>query len=72
MNECERLNGDANVQVLLDLAMERNEQPLPLIGERFGVRLPPEKYCLTQPCYQLETPPSSASVTAAASKKRSS
>ncbi|KAJ2882311.1 Transcription initiation factor TFIID subunit 9 [Coemansia aciculifera] len=32
---------------LLELAEERNRQPLPLIPEKYGVRLPPEKHTLT-------------------------
>jgi len=31
----------------LELASEKNKIPLPLIPDKFGVRLPPEKYCLT-------------------------
>ncbi|KAJ1835032.1 Transcription initiation factor TFIID subunit 9 [Coemansia sp. RSA 2711] len=34
-------------EFLLELAEERNKHPLPLIPERYGVRLPPEKYTLT-------------------------
>ncbi|KAF1810614.1 TFIID-31kDa-domain-containing protein, partial [Eremomyces bilateralis CBS 781.70] len=32
---------------LLDLAAERNRVQLPGVGRGFGLRLPPEKYCLT-------------------------
>ncbi|KAI5785935.1 transcription initiation factor TAFII31, partial [Geopyxis carbonaria] len=32
---------------LLDIAQERNRVALPTVGPEFGVRLPPEKYCLT-------------------------
>ncbi|KAJ2263724.1 Transcription initiation factor TFIID subunit 9 [Coemansia sp. RSA 376] len=32
---------------LLELAEERNRQPLPIIPEKYGVRLPPEKHTLT-------------------------
>ncbi|KAI7830970.1 transcription initiation factor TAFII31 [Kickxella alabastrina] len=34
-------------EFLLELADERNKHPLPLIPEKYGVRLPPEKYTLT-------------------------
>ncbi|KAJ2857030.1 Transcription initiation factor TFIID subunit 9 [Coemansia erecta] len=34
-------------EFLLELAEERNKHPLPLIPEKYGVRLPPEKYTLT-------------------------
>ena len=30
-----------------DLAQERNRVALPLVGKDWGIRLPPEKYCLT-------------------------
>ncbi|CAA91500.1 SAGA complex/transcription factor TFIID complex subunit Taf9 [Schizosaccharomyces pombe] len=36
-------------EFLLELAMERNRKPLPQIQPSYGFRLPPEKYCLTQP-----------------------
>jgi transcription initiation factor TFIID subunit 9B len=31
----------------LELAREKNKQPLPLIPEKYGIRLPADKYCLT-------------------------
>ncbi|KAF7727624.1 Transcription initiation factor TFIID subunit 9B [Apophysomyces ossiformis] len=34
-------------EFLLELAQEKNKAPLPLIPEKYGIRLPPEKYCLT-------------------------
>ncbi|KAJ2744368.1 Transcription initiation factor TFIID subunit 9 [Coemansia sp. BCRC 34301] len=34
-------------EFLLELAEERNKHPLPLIPEKYGVRLPPEKHTLT-------------------------
>jgi transcription initiation factor TFIID subunit 9B len=34
-------------EFLLDIAQERNRVALPTVGPEFGVRLPPEKYCLT-------------------------
>ena len=30
-----------------DIAMERNRIALPVVGREYGVRLPPERYCLT-------------------------
>lgn len=34
-------------KMLLELAAERNEKPLPAVMPMWGIRLPPEKYCLT-------------------------
>jgi transcription initiation factor TFIID subunit 9B len=34
-------------EFLLDLAAERNRVALPTMGREWGVRLPPERYCLT-------------------------
>lgn len=31
----------------LELAAERNKKPLPPVHQQFGLRLPPDKYCLT-------------------------
>lgn len=32
---------------LMELAMQRNDKPLPAVMPLWGVRLPPERYCLT-------------------------
>ncbi|KAI9253581.1 transcription initiation factor IID, 31kD subunit-domain-containing protein [Sporodiniella umbellata] len=34
-------------EFLLGLAQEKNKAPLPLIPEKYGIRLPAEKHCLT-------------------------
>ncbi|CDS08723.1 hypothetical protein LRAMOSA10084 [Lichtheimia ramosa] len=34
-------------ELLLELAEEKNKIPLPLIPEKYGIRLPNEKHCLT-------------------------
>ncbi|KAI9470413.1 transcription initiation factor TAFII31 [Zychaea mexicana] len=34
-------------ELLLELAEEKNKTPLPLIPEKYGIRLPAEKHCLT-------------------------
>lgn len=34
-------------ELLLDLAHERNSKPLPPVIPKWGLNLPPEKYCLT-------------------------
>ena len=41
-------------QFLVDVARERNATPLPLIPEKFGPRLPPERYCLTANNYKVK------------------
>jgi transcription initiation factor TFIID subunit 9B len=37
----------------MELAAEKNATPLPLIPERYGIRLPPEQYCLTGANFQI-------------------
>lgn len=34
-------------ELMLQLAQERNKKPLPKLPAQYGMRLPPEKYCLT-------------------------
>lgn len=34
-------------ELLLELAQERNSKPLPPVIPKWGLNLPPEKYCLT-------------------------
>ncbi|KAG7845333.1 hypothetical protein KL941_003178 [Ogataea angusta] len=41
-------------KLLLKLAAERNEKPLPPVMPAWGVRLPPEKYCLTAKDWELD------------------
>jgi len=41
-------------EMLLDVAKIKNSLPLPLIKSSSGLRLPPDRYCLTQPNYQLQ------------------
>jgi len=41
-------------EMLLDLAKMKNSTPLPLLKSSSGLRLPPDRYCLTQPNYQLQ------------------
>jgi hypothetical protein len=40
--------------MLLELAKNKNSQPLPLLKSTSGLRLPPDRFCLTQPNYHLE------------------
>ncbi|KAJ3363165.1 Transcription initiation factor TFIID subunit 9B [Allomyces javanicus] len=46
---------------LLELAAKKNEQPLPLVGEKYGLRLPPQQFTLTNVNYtiapKMVTPP---------------
>jgi hypothetical protein len=44
-------------EVLQGLARKCNSEPLPNIMERFGVRIPEEKYCLTNANYVVEPRP---------------
>ncbi|EEB06435.1 SAGA complex/transcription initiation factor Taf9 [Schizosaccharomyces japonicus yFS275] len=44
-------------EFLLELANERNRKPLPQVLPAYGLRLPPEKYCLTQPNWATQGPP---------------
>ncbi|KAM9059841.1 transcription initiation factor TFIID subunit 9B-like [Megaptera novaeangliae] len=41
--------------VLLDIARQKNQTPLPLIKPYAGPRLPPDRYCLTAPNYRLKS-----------------
>jgi transcription initiation factor TFIID subunit 9B len=51
MSIASRVNHQFNTSLpkefLLDIAQERNRVALPTVGPEYGVRLPPEKYCLT-------------------------
>ncbi|KAG0033589.1 Transcription initiation factor TFIID subunit 9 [Podila clonocystis] len=51
-------------EFLLELAEEKNKVPLPLIPEKYGIRLPHERHCLTAVNFQLipELPPQGAKV----------
>ncbi|CAO3674349.1 unnamed protein product [Umbelopsis vinacea] len=40
-------------EFLLELAHEKNKVPLPLIPEKYGIRLPHEKHCLTAINFQV-------------------
>ncbi|KAF9208591.1 Transcription initiation factor TFIID subunit 9 [Haplosporangium sp. Z 27] len=46
-------------EFLLELAEEKNRVPLPIIPEKYGIRLPHERHCLTAVNFQLipELPP---------------
>jgi len=39
--------------ILEEIAARRNKLPLPIIQEKYGVRLPPERHCLTAVNYQV-------------------
>ncbi|KAJ1651663.1 Transcription initiation factor TFIID subunit 9 [Dispira simplex] len=40
-------------EFLMELSEERNRTPLPLLPEKYGVRLPSEKHCLTAVNFQV-------------------
>ena len=40
-------------EFLVELAEEKNKVPLPLIPEKYGIRLPHERHCLTTVNFQL-------------------
>ena len=39
----------------MEVARQKNANPLPMIPEKFGVRLPPERYCLTGTNYKIKS-----------------
>ena len=41
----------------MEFARQRNSMPLPLVPEKFGLRLPPERYCLSGPNYRVKHKP---------------
>lgn len=41
-------------ELLLEMAQEKNKRPLPAIPQQYGIRLPPEKYCLTSKEWRLD------------------
>lgn len=41
-------------ELLLELAKERNRKPLPAVIPSWGLRLPPEKYCLTASDWNIQ------------------
>ncbi len=45
-------------EFLVDLAKEKNSVPLPDIKQQYGLKLPPDRYCLLQPNYRLNSRPS--------------
>lgn len=44
-------------ELLLEMAQERNRRPLPAVGPQYGIRLPPEKYCLTSKEWKYQEEP---------------
>ena len=46
-------SGPPTRETMAEMASERNKEPLPIIAEKFGVRLPSSKHCLTQPNYRV-------------------
>ena len=42
------------MQFMIEIARQKNATPLPLIPEKFGPRIPPERYCLTANNYKVK------------------
>lgn len=58
-------------ELLLELAQERNSKPLPQVIPKWGLNLPPEKYCLTCKDWDnIDDEDSPAAAKQAASKKQ--
>ncbi|CAG5129674.1 unnamed protein product, partial [Candidula unifasciata] len=43
------------MKLLMEVARQKNTQPLPLVKPYCGPRLPPDRYCLTAPNYKLKS-----------------
>lgn len=43
-------------EVLLDVAKSKNSIPLPFVKPSYGLRLPPDRYCLNGTNYKLKSP----------------
>jgi len=46
--------GQQPKEFLLEMAAERNKKPLPPVEKQFGLRLPPDKYCLLGSTSQMD------------------
>jgi len=42
-------------ELLLELARHKNSQPLPLIKQGIGLRLPPDRFCFLSPNYRVKS-----------------
>lgn len=42
-------------ELLYSIAQQRNNVPLPIIPTRTGLLLPPQRYCITKPIYNIKT-----------------
>ncbi|XP_058821876.1 transcription initiation factor TFIID subunit 9 [Topomyia yanbarensis] len=58
--------------VLLEIARNRNNTPLPLIKTHCGLRLPPDRYCLSACNYKLRAAQQAKKMTKSAIESRSS
>jgi len=62
---CEQnLTNPPSREILLDMARKKNAQPLPVPRPAPGVRLPPERQCITACNYRLKFKPKSAAMMA--------
>ena len=42
------------LQFLIEIARQKNRHPLPQIQAKSGLRLPPDRYCLTSTNYKVK------------------
>ena len=45
---------DISLQFLIEIARQKNRHPLPQIQTKSGLRLPPDRYCLTSTNYKVK------------------
>ena len=43
-----------SLQFLIEIARQKNRHPLPQIQTKSGLRLPPDRYCLTSTNYKVK------------------
>jgi histone H3/H4 len=64
VNTEQSVTGPPTREVLLDLAQARNSTQLPLVKPGVGLRLPPDRHCLTNTNYRLRSARGGAGQTA--------
>jgi len=65
VNTEQTVTGPPSRDVLLELAQSRNNQQLPLVKPGAGLRLPPDRHCLTSTNYRLRSARGGSGQTAA-------
>lgn len=68
VNTEQTVTGAPTREVLLDLAQSRNNTQLPLVKPGVGLRLPPDRHCLTNTNYRLRSARGGAGQTARGGK----